>query len=96
MQSWAPVLSLAALIVFQMVSMQGQIGELRADMHREIGSLRTDMHREIGSLRTDMQKEIGDLRNEFRTEIRALGERVARLEALMDRRAGDVAARRGR
>ncbi len=74
MRSWAPVLGFAVLLVFQMVSLQQQIGELR-----------TDLHREIGDLRTDVQKGIGDLKDDLRTDIGALGERIARLEALLER-----------
>ena len=74
MRSWAPVLGFAVLLVFQMVSLQQQIGELR-----------TDLHREMGDLRTDVQKEIGGLRDDLRTDIGALGKRIARLEALMER-----------
>jgi hypothetical protein len=73
-RSWAPVLGFAVLLVFQTVSLQQQIGELR-----------TDLHREIGDLRTDVQKGIGDLRDDLRTDIGALGERIARLEALLER-----------
>ena len=79
MRSWAPVLGFAVLLVFQMVSLQQQIGELR-----------TDLHREIGGLRTDVQKEIGGLRDDLRTDIGALGEWIARLEALMERAEGAV------
>ena len=84
MRSWAPVLGFAVLLVFQMVSLQQQIGELR-----------TDLHREIGDLRTDVQKEIGDLRDDLRTDIGALGERIARLEALMERGQGAASRRAG-
>ena len=98
-RSWAPVLGFAVLLVFQMVSLQQQIGELRTDLQREIGDLRTDVQKEIGGLRTDVQKEIGDLRtdvqreigdlrDDLRTDIGALGERIARLEALMKRAQG--------
>lgn len=95
-RAWVPMLSLAALIVFQMVSMQRQIGELRADLRGEIGSLRTEMHQEIGGLRTEMQKEMGDLRDEVRTEMGTLGERIARLEALMRLPADGDPSRPGR
>ena len=77
MRSWAPVLGFAMLLVFQMVSLQQQIGELR-----------TDLHREIGDLRTDVQQGIGDLRDDLRTDMGALGERIARLEALLERAEG--------
>ena len=108
-RSWAPVLGFAVLLVFQMVSLQQQIGELRTDLHREIGNLRADVQGEIGNLRTDVQEEIGnlrtdvqeeignlridvqeqigDLRDDLRTDIGALGERIARLEALMEQSA---------
>ena len=72
-RSWAPVLGLAALLVFQMVSLQRQIGELR-----------TDLHREIGGLRAEMQQEMGSLRAELRTELRAVKEGVTRLEVLIE------------
>ena len=90
MRSWAPVLGFAVLLVFQMVSPQQQIGELRTDLHREIGGLRTDVQKGIGGFRTDVQKGIGDLRDDLRTDIGALGERIARLEALMERAEGAV------
>ena len=101
-RSWAPVLGFAVLLVFQMVSLQQQIGELRTDLHREIGDLRdvqkeigdlrTDVQEGIGDLRTDVQREIGGLRDDLRTDIGALGERIARLEALIER--GEGAASR--
>ena len=50
MRSWAPVLGFAVLLVFQMVSLQQQIGELRTDLHREIGGLRDDLRTDIGAL----------------------------------------------
>ena len=89
------MLGFAVLLVFQMVSLQQQIGELRTDLHREIGDLRTDVQKEIGGLRTDVQKGIGDLRDDLRTDIGALGERIARLEALIERGEG-AAPRPGR
>ena len=49
-RSWAPVLGFAVLLVFQMVSLQQQIGELRTDLHREIGGLRDDLRTDIGAL----------------------------------------------
>ena len=81
MRSWAPVLGFAVLLVFQMVSLQQQIGELRTDLHREIGDLRTDVQKEIGDLglmsrrkclRTDVQQGIGDLRTDVQREIGGL------------------------
>ena len=85
-RSWVPVLGIAVMLVFQMVSLQQQIGDLRTDFHREIGELRTDIQRDLGDLRTDMEREIGDLRDDLRTEIGALGERITRLETLLESR----------
>ena len=76
-RSWVPVLGIAGMLSFQMVSLQQQIGDLR-----------TDFHREMGDLRTDMQREMADLRDELRTEIGALGERITRLETLLESRPG--------
>ena len=105
-RSWAPVLGLAALLVFQMVGLQQQIGDLRADLLGEIGDLRGEIgdvrgeiRTEIGKLRVDHQKEIGhlrieidNLRDDIRTEIGNLrvdlGERITRLETLMETRSG--------
>ncbi len=95
-RAWVPMLGLAALIVFQMVSMQRQIGELRADMQQDIGDLRADMQQEIGDLRTNMQQDIGDLRDDLRSEIGALAERIARLEALVGARPGGDGSRPSR
>ena len=64
-RSWVPVLGIAAVLVFQMVSLQQQIGDLRTDFHREMG----------------------DLRDDLRTEIGVLGERITRLETLLEPRA---------
>ncbi len=75
-RSWVPVLGIAAVLVFQMVSLQQQIGDLRTDFQREIGDLRTDLHQEMGELRDDL-----------RTEIGVLGERITRLETLLESRA---------
>ena len=96
-RSWVPVLGIAGVLVFQMVSLQQQIGDLRTDFHREMGDLRTDIQRDMGGLRTDMQREVGDLRtdmqtemadlrDELRTEIGVLGERITRLETLLEPR----------
>ena len=82
MRSWVPVRGMAGMLSFQMVSLQQQIGDLRTDMEREIGTLRTEM----GDLRDDLRTEIGDLRDDLRTEIGALGERITRLETLLESR----------
>ena len=81
-RSWVPVLGIAAVLVFQMVSLQQQIGNLRTDFHREMGTLRTEM----SDLRTDMHREIGVLRDDLRTEIGVLGQRITRLETLLEPR----------
>ena len=109
-RSWVPVLGIAAVLVFQMVSLQQQIGDLRTDFHREMGDLRTDIQRDVGGLRTDIQRDMGDLRtdmqremadlrtdmqtemaglrDELRTEMGILGERITRLETLLEPRPG--------
>ena len=94
-RSWVPVLALAAVLVFQMVGLQRQIGDLRA----EIGGMRTDLQREMGSLRDDLRSEMSDLRDDLRSEISdlrvELGERITRLETLVEVRAEPVPARPG-
>ena len=74
----------------QLVGIQRQIGDLRAEMHQEIGGLRAEMHREIGDLREEMHRDIGGLRVEIgglhrdigglRVDIGELSDRVTRVE----------------
>ena len=45
MRSWVPVPGIAAGLVFQMVSLQQQIGTLRTEM----GELRDELRTEIGA-----------------------------------------------
>lgn len=77
MRSWVPVVALVAVLVFQMIGLQ-----------RQIGGLRTGLHREIGDLRDDMRSEMSDLRVE-------LGQRITRLETLMEGCADPAPARPG-
>ncbi len=74
--TFAAVIGAAALSFISvnqsLLTVRGEIGDLRAEMHEEIGSLRTEMHEEIGSLRTEMHEEIGALRTEMHEEIGAL------------------------
>ena len=71
-----------------MVGFQRQIGDLRVEIHQEIGALRTDSERQIGDLRTDLERQIGDLRTDLERQINDLrtdlGQRMARLEAIME------------
>ena len=83
-RSWVPVLGLAALIVFQMIGLQRQIGGLRAD-------LRDEIRRESKTLQTDVQREIRHLRD----DIGKLGERITRLETMMELRAEGSLSRPG-
>ena len=46
-----PVRGIAAVLVFQMVSLQRRIGDLRTDIQRELGDLRADNQRDMGGLR---------------------------------------------
>ena len=70
---WIPMLGIGGAVLFQMISVQRQVGELRTDMAVQIGTLRSDLQAEISTLR----EEMATLRND-------LGERIARLEALME------------
>ena len=75
-RSRVPVLGFAVLLVFQMVGLRQQIGDLRADLRGDIGDLRADLQGDIGNLRTEMQAlradvqgDIGDLRDDLRSEM---------------------------
>ena len=48
--------------------------------HRTLGASVGDLRRELN----DVRREIDDLRNEMHRDITALGERVARLEGLVE------------
>ena len=55
-----------------MVAFHGSIVEVQ----RQIGDLRAEVHQETGDLRADVEGQINDLRTD-------LGQRMARLEAIM-------------
>ena len=57
----------------QILGLQEQIGDLRAEMREEIGGLRAEMHDEIGGLRAEMREEIGKL-----------SDRMTRIETLIE------------
>lgn len=83
-------IGLAGLLLHQSGSiseLRGEINALRIELRGEIGVLRTEMHDEIGTLRTEMRTEIGGLRTEGQVrsnQIRALQQRVARIEGLLE------------
>ena len=95
---WIPMLGIGGAVLFQMISVQRQVGELRTDMavqngalREEIGTLRNDLQGEISTLRTEMasrtatlREEMATLRSDVQEQISDLGERIARLEALME------------
>ncbi len=67
------------------------IAELRTEVQTDIAELRTELHTDIAELRTELRHEIGGLRIEMRTEIKAqsdqikaLQQRVARIEGLLE------------
>ena len=78
---WVPVLGIGVLVMFQMLGIQRQIGDLRADLQGEIGTLRADLQGEIGTLRADLQGEIGTLRADLQGEIGTLRQEMASLRA---------------
>ena len=92
---WVPMLGIGGAVLFQMISVQRQVGELRTDMavqngalREEMATLRNDLQGEISTLRSDLQGEMATLRADVQEEIATLrndlGERIARLEALME------------
>ena len=85
---WVPVLGIGGVIVFQMVALQRQIGDLRAEVTAQMGTLRADLQGEMGTLRADLHGEMGALRADLQGEMGALradlGERITRLETLME------------
>ena len=107
-RSWVPVLALAALFFFQMVSLQQQIGgvrselqgEIRTQIREEMGMVRADIQKDMEKLRADLQEDISGIRgdisgirddiSDLRGEVADLrvdlGERITRLETLMEAR----------
>ena len=93
------VLGVGAAVLFQMVGMQRQMGELRSEMVEQIAALRTEMVEQNAALRTEMVEQNAALRAELMAEMATLraeltaematlrtdlGERITRLEALME------------
>ena len=67
------------------------IGALRTEYREATGELRTEYREAMGELRTEHSEAIGELRTErreatgeLRRDLGALGERVARLEGLLE------------
>ena len=73
---WIPILALGVPLVFQLFAIQRQLGEVRT----EVATLRADM----ATLRADMQEQMATLRADMQEQIGGLGERIARLETLME------------
>ncbi len=65
--------ALAALIM-------SQLSGLKRELRGEIADLRSEMRGEIADLRSEMRGEIAELRR----EVNSLGNRVARLEGVID------------
>ena len=81
------IIGLAGLMLHQ----SGNISELRTEVRTDIAELRAEVQTDIADLRTEMRHEIGGLRIEMRTEIKAqsdqikaLQQRVARIEGLLE------------
>ncbi len=64
----------------QILGLQEQMGNFRAEVHEEIGGLRAEVHGEIGGLRAEMREEVAGLRE----EIGELSERMTRIETLLE------------
>ena len=66
--------------------LSGEIDALRTDLSGKIDAVRTDLSGRIGSLRDELREEIrvqnAATREELGGDIRALGERVARVEEI--------------
>ena len=81
-------------VLFQMVGLQRQMGDLRAEMVEQNSALRAEMveqnatlRTEMATLRTEMVEQFAALRAELVAEMASLrkdlGERLTRLEARM-------------
>ena len=88
---WVPMLGIGGAVLFQMISVQRQVGELRTDMavqngalREEMATLRSDLQGEIATLREEMATLRADVQEEIATLRNDLGERIAGLEALTE------------
>ena len=52
---WVPVLGIGGLVLFQMIGLQRQIGELHAEMTAQMATLRADLGERIARLETLME-----------------------------------------
>ena len=97
-------------VLFQMVGLQRQMGELRSELTAQMTTLQTEMveqnaalRTEMATLRTEMVEQFAALRAELVAEMASLrkdlGERLTRLEAhmkvLLESRAPGSAAEPG-
>ena len=80
---------LSDFIRSEISDVRGEISELRSDVNSEISELRSDMREDIRSLEAKVEAKIDELRaevNELRAEVGALGERVTRIEVVVEDR----------
>ena len=73
-------IALAGLIINSHRSLSVSMAQMRAEHLEAIGALRTEYVEGIGALRSEYRETTGELRK----DLGALGERVARLEGLLE------------
>ena len=88
---WVPV---ACIFVIQMWSLQREIGGLRGEvatqageilaLRAEMATLRAEMAAENARLRAELQQEMARLRADLQEQIGDLGQRITRLETLLE------------
>ena len=81
---WVPV---ACIFLIQMWSLQREIGGLRGEVATQAGeilALRAEMAAENARLRAELQQEMARLRADLQEQIGDLGQRITRLETLLE------------
>ena len=56
----------------ELITIKGEIGQLKSESEREIERLKSESEREIGQLKSESEREIRQLKSESEREIRRL------------------------
>lgn len=78
--------SLRAEMATLRAEVQQEMGTLRGEVQQELGTLRGEVQREMAALRSEVQREMAAMRAKLGQQIGDLGQRLTRLETLLEAR----------
>ena len=68
----------------EMATLRAEMATLRAEMATENARLRAELQQEMARLRAELQREMAALRADLQEQIGELGQRITRLETLLE------------